>query len=220
MAEKLKAEVRDDFGKGASRRLRRENKVPVVVYGQDEDPQHLALDYHTTFLAVRGNANALLELDIDGDTQIALVKDIQRNPLSRLIEHIDLLRVKRGQKVAVDVPVVVEGEPAEEAIATVELLTIPVEAPVTEIPENFVLNVEGREEGDNLTIADIEFPADVETELEDETVVVVIAIPTVEIPEPEEGEEGEGEEGEEGEAAEGEESEGGESEGEESSDDE
>lgn len=215
MAEKLKAEVRDDFGKGASRRLRRENKIPVVVYGQDEDPQHLALDYHETFLAVRGNANALLELDVDGETQIALVKDIQRNPLSRLIEHIDLLRVKRGQKVAVDVPVVVEGEPAGEAIATVELLTIPVEAPVTQIPENFVLNVDELEEGANLTVADIEFPADVETELEDETVVVVIAIPIVEIPEPEEGEEGE-----EGEAAEGEESEGGESEGEESSDDE
>lgn len=197
MADKLTAVVRNDFGKGASRRLRRENKIPVVVYGQDEDPQHLALDYHDAFLAVRGNANALLELDVEGDTQIALVKDIQRNPLSRMIEHIDLLRVKRGQKVAVDVPVIVEGEPAGDAIATVELLTVAVEAPVTQIPEAFTLDVEGREEGENLTIADIEFPADVETELEDDTVVVVIAVPTVEIPE-------EGEEGEDGEAAEGE----------------
>lgn len=197
MADKLTAVVRNDFGKGASRRLRRENKIPVVVYGQDEDPQHLALDYHDAFLAVRGNANALLELDVAGDTQIALVKDIQRNPLSRMIEHIDLLRVKRGQKVAVDVPVIVEGEPAGDAIATVELLTVAVEAPVTQIPEAFTLDVEGREEGENLTIADIEFPADVETELEDDTVVVVIAVPTVEIPE-------EGEEGEDGEAAEGE----------------
>lgn len=202
MAEKIEAIVRKEFGKGASRRLRREDKMPAVVYGHGEDPIHIALDYHTAFLAIRGNANALLTLDIEGEEQLALVKDQQRNPLNRVIEHLDLLRVKKGEKVDVDVSIVVEGEPAGDAIATIELLTIPVKAPATDIPESFVVSVEGREEGDNLTIADIEFPSSVECDLDPEETIVVISIPAEE-PEPEvEGEEGEAAEGEAAEGAE------------------
>lgn len=193
MTETIKAEIRNEFGKGASRRLRREDKLPAVIYGHGEDPVHVALDYHTAFLAIRGNANALLTIDVEGDEQLALVKDVQRNPLLRVIEHVDLLRVKKGEKVQVDVPVVVEGEPKGDAIATVELQTISVLAPATAIPESFIVNVEGREEGENTTVADLDVPADVEIEIDGEELVVVVAVPVMDLESSAETEEAEGE---------------------------
>ncbi|MFY9262406.1 MAG: 50S ribosomal protein L25/general stress protein Ctc [Actinomycetaceae bacterium] len=191
MAEKLAAELRTDFGKGASRRLRREAKLPAVVYGHGEDPVHIALDYHDSFLAVRGNANALVELNLDGETQIALVKDIQRNPLTRMIEHMDLLRVKRGEKVEVVVPIVIEGEPFGEVVATLELMDLPILAPVTAIPDHIVVDVEGLNEGENVTLADLKLPADVEATLEEDTVLVVLSIPVADVPADEEADEAE-----------------------------
>lgn len=183
MVETLKADIRKEFGKGAARRLRREEKLPGVLYGHEEEPMHLELDYHTTFLAVRGNANALLSIEVEGEKHLAIVKDVQRNPLSRLIEHIDLLRVKKGEKVDVEVPVVVEGEPAGDAIATVELLQVMAKAPAIAIPEAITVNVEGLEEGTHVTVADLKLPEDVEVELDPETIVVVIAVPSVDVPE-------------------------------------
>ncbi|ADH93218.1 50S ribosomal protein L25/general stress protein Ctc [Arcanobacterium haemolyticum] len=183
MNETLKADIRKEFGKGAARRLRREEKLPGVLYGHEEEPMHLELDYHTTFLAVRGNANALLSIEVEGEKHLAIVKDVQRNPLSRLIEHIDLLRVKKGEKVDVEVPVVVEGEPAGDAIATVELLQVMAKAPAIAIPEAITVNVEGLEEGTHVTVADLKLPEDVEVELDPETIVVVIAVPSVDVPE-------------------------------------
>lgn len=183
MVETLKADIRKEFGKGAARRLRREEKLPGVLYGHEEEPMHLELDYHTTFLAVRGNANALLSIEVEGEKHLAIVKDVQRNPLSRLIEHIDLLRVKKGEKVDVEVPVVVEGEPAGDAIATVELLQVMAKAPAIAIPEAITVDVEGLEEGTHVTVADLKLPEDVEVELDPETIVVVIAVPSVDVPE-------------------------------------
>lgn len=183
MVETLKADIRKEFGKGAARRLRREEKLPGVLYGHEEEPMHLELDYHTTFLAVRGNVNALLSIEVEGEKHLAIVKDVQRNPLSRLIEHIDLLRVKKGEKVDVEVPVVVEGEPAGDAIATVELLQVMAKAPAIAIPEAITVDVEGLEEGTHVTVADLKLPEDVEVELDPETIVVVIAVPSVDVPE-------------------------------------
>ncbi|VEI13018.1 50S ribosomal protein L25/general stress protein Ctc [Trueperella bialowiezensis] len=190
----LETTARNEFGKGASRRLRRDGLLPVVVYGHGEDPIHLTVNYHDAFLIVRGNPNALMHLLIDGDKQLVIVKDIQRNPLTRLVEHLDLLRVKADEKVLVEVPVEIVGEPFGIAIATLELMTLPVEAPVTDIPETIVVDVEDLKDGENVTIADMKFPEGVTTELEADEVVVVVAEPQeVELPEPEEGAEEEGE---------------------------
>ena len=191
----LETVKREEFGKGASRRLRRDGRLPAVVYGHGEDPVHLTLDYHEAYLIIRGNANALLNLQIEGDKQLVIVKDIQRNPLTRLVEHLDLLRVKADEKVAVDVPVEIVGEPAGDAIATLELMAMTVLAPVSDIPETIQIDVEGVEDGNNLTVGDITFPEGVTTELAMDDVVVVVAEPQeVELSEPEEGAEEAGEE--------------------------
>ncbi|MEW6926290.1 50S ribosomal protein L25/general stress protein Ctc [Trueperella pyogenes] len=194
----LEITERTEFGKGASRRIRREGGMPVVVYGHGEEPKHYVVNYHDAFLMVRGNANALITLKSESAEQLVIVKDLQRNPLTRIIEHMDLLRVKADEKVAVDVPVVVEGEPAGDAIATVELMSLAVEAPVREIPEFITIDVEGVEDGANITIADVKFPAGVTTELPADEVVVVIAVPQVEAL-PEDGEDAEEAAGEAGE---------------------
>ncbi|SDU79046.1 50S ribosomal protein L25/general stress protein Ctc [Arcanobacterium phocae] len=183
MVEVLKASVRSEFGKGAARRLRREEKLPGVLYGHGENPVHLELDYHSTFMAVRGNANALLSIEIDGEKELAIVKDVQRNALSRLIEHVDFLRVKKGEKVDAEIPVVIEGEPAGEAAATLEMLQVMAKADATAIPEQIVVNVDGLEDGKHVTVADLVLPEGVEVELDPEAVVVVIAVPAMEAPE-------------------------------------
>ena len=109
MAEKITAEKRTEFGKGAARRIRREHKIPAVVYGHGNDPIHLSLPGHETMMALKhGGANALLELDIDGQAQLALAREVQVDPLRRVLEHIDFVAVRRGEKVTVDVPVHVD----------------------------------------------------------------------------------------------------------------
>lgn len=180
MADVVYASTRTEFGKGASRRLRAAGRTPAVVYGFGETPAHIHFDAHDIFLEVRGNANALIKIELDGKEQLALVKDIQRNPLSRIIEHIDLLRVKADQKVEVEVPIVVEGEPLGAAIATVDLLNVLLMAPATAIPESITINVEGAEDGTVIRLADVEFPANVEAMEDPDTTVVTIAVPAME----------------------------------------
>ena len=110
-AEKIAAEKRTEFGKGAARRIRRADKIPAVIYGHGSDPIHVTLPGHETMLALKhGGSNALLDLDIDGDSQLALTKQVQVDPIRRILEHIDFVAVKRGEKVIVDVPVHVTGE--------------------------------------------------------------------------------------------------------------
>ena len=104
--EKIPAETRTEFGKGAARRIRRDNKIPAVVYGHGNDPVHVTLPGHDTMMAIKhGGANALLELEIEGKGQLALTKEVQIDPIRRIIEHIDFVAVRRGEKVTVDVPV-------------------------------------------------------------------------------------------------------------------
>ena len=123
-AEKITAESRTEFGKGAARRIRRANKVPAVVYGHGNDPIHLTLPGHDTMMALKhGGANALLELDIDGKSQLALTKQVQIDPIKRHLEHIDFVAVVKGEKVTVDVPVHLIGEAARETLVVTENAT-------------------------------------------------------------------------------------------------
>ena len=170
----LLAEERTEFGKGSARRARRAGKVPTVLYGHGAEPRHLDVPGHDLFLIVRGNKNALVELKIEGKTQLALVKDVQVHPVRRDILHADFLAVKAGEKVDVEVPVIVVGEPVPGTVHAVEEFTILVKAPATAIPEHLEVSIEGVEAGTALHVADLQLPAGVEVELDPETVVVSV----------------------------------------------
>ena len=170
----LLAEERTEFGKGSARRARRAGKVPTVLYGHGAEPRHLDVPGHDLFLIVRGNKNALVELKIEGKTQLALVKDVQVHPVRRDILHADFLAVKAGEKVDVEVPVVVVGEPVPGTVHAVEEFTILVKAPATAIPEHLEVSIEGVEAGTALHVTDLQLPAGVEVELDPETVVVSV----------------------------------------------
>ena len=154
---KVAAERRTEFGKGFARRLRAAGKIPAVIYGHGTDPVHVALPGHQVSLIIR-RANALLELDIEGTQELALVKDVQRDPVLQIIEHIDLLVVKKGEKVTIDIPVVVTGEAAPGTIVNLDATTISIEAEATHIPQNVEVSVEGLEEGAHITAADVVLP--------------------------------------------------------------
>ena len=185
----LLAEERSEFGKGAARRARRAGKVPTVLYGHGEEPRHLDVPGHDLFLIVRGNKNALVELKIDGKSQLALVKDVQVHPVRRDILHADFQAVKAGEKVDVEVPVVVVGEPVPGTVHSLEEFTILVKAPATSIPEHVEVSIEGVEAGSTVHVSDLKLPAGVEVELEPETVIVAVQEPAAE--EPAEGDEAE-----------------------------
>lgn len=158
-AEKIAAETRTEFGKGAARRLRREKKIPAVLYGHGAEPAHLALPYHVTMMALKhGGANALLELDVDGTEQLALTKAIQVDPIRRVIEHIDFIAVVRGEKVTVDVPVVVTGEAVRNTLVVTDNTTVQIEAEATHIPEQIEISIEGAEPGTQIHASDLELP--------------------------------------------------------------
>ncbi|MDN5558417.1 MAG: 50S ribosomal protein L25/general stress protein Ctc [Ruaniaceae bacterium] len=173
----LNATLRTEFGKGAARRTRRAGLVPAVLYGHGSDPVHLSLPGHETFLIIRHSRNAVIELSFDGKSELALVKDVQINHLIRELEHIDLVIVRRDEKVTVDVPVHLVGEPVAGAVAALEAQTISVLAPAISIPESIVVSIEGLEDGAIVTIKDIELPAGVTTEVDGDQAVVVVSIP-------------------------------------------
>lgn len=178
--EKLYADRRHEFGKGSARKLRREGRVPAVVYGRGRRPSHISFDAHEIFLAIKGHANAVLNVDIEGIDLFALVKDIQRHPIRRTIEHIDLWRVTEEDKVEVEVPVEVVGESFSGTIHTIEMMHLLVQAPVIAIPESIVVDVEGMQNGEHVTVADLKLPPNVVCELDPEAIVVGISIPAVE----------------------------------------
>lgn len=155
---KVVAELREQFGKGFARRLRAAGKIPAVIYGHGTDPVHVALPGHQVALLIR-RANALLELEIDGKQQLTLVKDVQKDPVHQIIEHIDLLVVKKGEKIEVDIPVSVVGEPFPGTIANLENTTVTLEVEATHIPQNVEVSVEGLEDGAHITAADLTLPA-------------------------------------------------------------
>ncbi len=155
---RLVSDKRTEFGKGAARKLRRASKVPAVLYGHGEAPTHLALPFHETFQALK-NPNALLTIAVEGEgDQLALAKDVQRDPIKPIIEHVDLVMVKRGEKVTVEVPVHVEGDAAPETVVTVDNATLEIEADVTNLPEGLVVSVEGAEVGTQILASEVEMP--------------------------------------------------------------
>lgn len=190
---KVHAEIREQFGKGFARRLRAAGKIPAVIYGHGTDPVHVALPGHQISLIIR-RANALLELDIEGTDQLALVKDVQRDPVHQIIEHIDLLVVKKGEKIQVDVPLFVTGEPFAGTVANLDATSIAVEVEATHIPQHFEVSVEGLEEGQHVTAADIKLPKGATLLADPETLIVAIYVPSAEAaPAPEDGVSAEGE---------------------------
>lgn len=173
MSEELKisAEKRTTFGKGAARRIRRADKIPAVLYGHGTDPVHVTLPGHETLLALRAS-NAVLTLDVEGDEHLALAKDVQRDPIKRVIEHVDLVIVRRGEKVTVDVAVHVEGEAAPETVVTVDHATLSVEADAMSIPESFTVSVEGLAAGTQVLASQVELPDGVTLITDPEALVV------------------------------------------------
>ncbi len=178
----LSAAVRSETGKGASRRARREGRVPVVLYGRGSEPQHLEL-VSRDFAAVLRHAgtNAVLTLDIDGTEQLALTRALEIHPIRRTIEHADLLVVKRGEKVRVEVSVNVEGDAEPGSLVAQDANTIEIEAEALSIPEQFTVSVEGAEIGTQITAGQIALPTGVALVSDPELLVVnVIAAPTAE----------------------------------------
>ena len=193
----LTAVLRTETGKGASRRARREGQVPAVLYGHGSDPQHLLLSGHD-FAAVLRNSgtNAVLTLDIEGKEQLALTKALEIHPIRRNIQHADLLVVRRGEKVTVEVNVIVEGEAVPGTLVTQDTNTVEIEADVQAIPEQLTVSIEGAEIGTQFTAGSIELPSGVSLVSDPEMLVVnVVAAPTEEELEAE----GAGEAGEAGE---------------------
>lgn len=174
---KVVAEVRENFGKGYARRLRAAGKIPAVIYGHGTDPVHVSLPGHQVSLLIR-RANAVLELDVAGTQQLTLVKDVQKDPVHQIIEHIDLLVVKKGEKIQVDVPVVVVGEPFAGTIANLENTTVLLEVEATHIPQHIEVDVEGLEDGTHITAADLKLPQGSSLVVDPETLIVAVSVPT------------------------------------------
>lgn len=181
--EKIQAEVRTEFGKGAARRIRRDNKIPAVIYGHGNEPVHLTLPGHDTMMAIKhGGANAVLELEYDGTTQLALTKQVQTDPVRRVLEHVDFVAVKRGEKVTVDVPVHIVGDAANGTLVVTENTTVQVEAEATHIPEQFEVSIEGAEAGTQFLAGQIELPSGVTLLTDAETLVVNVTEQSAEEP--------------------------------------
>ena len=168
---KLVASKRTEFGKGAARKIRRSGNIPAVIYGHGTEPVHISLPGHDTMLALK-HVNALLTIVVDGDEQLALAKDVQRDPIKPVIEHVDLVVVRRGEKVTVDVPVHLEGEAAAETVVTLDHSTLQLLVAATDIPENVVVSVEGLEAGTQIKAADVELPKGAELLTDPEILVV------------------------------------------------
>ncbi|MET4157545.1 50S ribosomal protein L25/general stress protein Ctc [Agromyces sp. PvR057] len=178
MAEdnKVVADIRDSFGKGAARKIRAVGKIPAVIYGHGTEPQHVTLPGHQVALLIR-KANAVLDLQIEGKSQLVLVKDVQKDPVHQIIEHMDLIVIKKGEKVQVEVPVHVEGETAPGTIADLDSHTLLLEVEATHIPESVVVSVEGLEEGSQIHAKDVELPKGASLITDAESLVVNVHTP-------------------------------------------
>lgn len=179
---RLTAETRTEFGKGGARRTRRAGKVPAVIYGHGADPRHVALPAREFANAIRhGGSNVLLTLDLDNGEQLAIPKSIQRHPIKGYFEHVDLLAVRRGEKVTIDVPVTVVGDIVPGGLLNQEHTSISVEAEATHLPTGFEVSIEGIEIGGHVTAGSIELPAGSTLITDPDTVLLIIAeAPTAE----------------------------------------
>jgi large subunit ribosomal protein L25 len=179
---RLEAEIRTEFGKGSARRTRRAGRVPAVLYGHGQDVVHLSLPAREFAAALRnGGSNALLTVVLDGKEQLALTKAVQRDPIKRVHEHVDLVIVRRGEKVTVDVPIVVVGETGPDTLVSIELNTVSVQVAATDIPESIEVDVTGRGVGEGFTVADLPLPSGATLLTDAEALVVnLMAAPTAE----------------------------------------
>jgi large subunit ribosomal protein L25 len=168
---KLVAEPRTQFGKGAARKIRRDHKIPAVLYGHGTAPVHITLPGHDTMMALK-TANALLDIEIEGSTQLALAKDVQRDPIKPVIGHVDLVVVRRDEKVVVDVPVSTTGEAAVETVVTVDAQTVQLQVLATAIPEHVVVSVEGLGAGTQVVAAQLDLPEGAELVTDGDVLVV------------------------------------------------
>ena len=187
---KITAETRDEFGKGAARRSRREGRVPAVLYGHGTETRHLTLPGHDLMLALK-TPNVLLRVEgLKNGSEIALPKAVQRDPVRNIIEHVDLILVRRGEKVTIDVPIRVIGEIAPgDGMLNQQIVQVPVEAEATNIPQGIDVDVEGMDIGQAVHASDLKLPPGVTLQVEPETLVLhVIARSAAE--QPEEDEEG------------------------------
>jgi large subunit ribosomal protein L25 len=185
----IAARTRDEFGKGAARRIRRDGLVPAVLYGHGTETRHLTLPGHQMMLALK-TPNVLLYLDgLGKGSEIALPKAVQRDPIKGVLEHVDLILVRRGEKVTVEVPVRVTGQisTADDGMLNQQLVQIPLEADATNIPQGIDVDVTGLEVGQSVHASDLRLPRGVSLQVDPETLVLAVIARTAEAPEEEEG---------------------------------
>ena len=173
MSNKLAAEARTQFGKGAARKIRRDHKIPAVMYGHGSAPVHITLPGHDTMMALK-QANALLTITLGDEEHLALAKDVQRDPIKPVIEHVDLVIVKKGEKVTVDVAVHLEGEAGPETVVTTDHNTLQLEVEATNIPESLTVSIEGLEAGTQILAGAVDLPAGATLVTDPEALVVNI----------------------------------------------
>ena len=183
----LTGEVRDQFGKGAARRMRVAQEIPATIYAGGAQPDYIKLPMRETTLALR-RANALFSIEFDGKTKMAVVKDVQRNPVKRQVEHVDFYEVRAGEKVTVEVPVFINGETKGAAVAFIDTQNLQVRADVSNLPERIDISVEGLSDGDKVLAKDIKLPEGSELIIDDlEDSIVSVEIPKEEAAAPEAG---------------------------------
>lgn len=172
----LSATARTEFGKGAARRIRAASQIPAVLYGHGSDPQHIVLPGHDTMMALK-HQNALLTIDVEGESLMAIAKDVQRDPIKPVIVHVDLLLVRKGEKITVEVPVHLEGESAPGTMHVLENSSVQVLAEATNLPEFITVSLEGLEEGDRRLAGDLDLPTGSELAGDPEQLIVQIEVP-------------------------------------------
>ena len=171
---RIVAEPRTEFGKGAARRVRRAAKVPAVLYGHGDAPRHVSLAGHDLMLALKSDPNVLLTLVTEQGDQLALPRAVVRDPIKGHLEHLDLVAVRRGEKVTVDVPVVLTGEAGPDTLVEQQLTTVSVEAEATHLPESIELSVEGLTAGQSISAGALTLPAGTALAQDPEQVVVQV----------------------------------------------
>jgi large subunit ribosomal protein L25 len=179
---RLAAAIRTEFGKGGARRTRRAGNIPAVIYGHGADPKHVSLPAREFTSAVRhGGVNVLLTLDLDGEDQLAIPKAIQRDPIRGDFEHVDLLAVRLGEKVTIDVPLSLVGEIAPGGLLAQEHTNVTVEAEATHLPTEIVISIEDMAVGTTITAGDLKLPAGTSLVTDADTLLIAVgAAPTAE----------------------------------------
>lgn len=175
---RIAAEPRTEFGKGGARRTRRAGKVPAVIYGHGRDPVHVSLPGHDLMLALKA-PNVLLNLELNGSTELVLPRQVQRDPIKGFLQHVDLVVVRRGEKVTVEVPIVLVGDAVPDALVNNELNTLTVEAEATQIPSGIEVSIEGKRIGERITAGEVTLPPGTTLVLDaDHTLVSFLAAPS------------------------------------------